>query len=52
MAYWLLTTHGVALFPIGVFYMDMEKTKGRSSNIYVYKIFILCNVFTIISLTS
>ena len=52
MAYWLLTTHGVALFPIGVFIWTWKRRKDAAANIYVYKIFILCNLFTIIPLTS
>ena len=51
MAYWLLITHGVALFPIGVFLWTWKKTKRCRSNIYDYKIFILCNLFITISLT-
>ena len=43
MAYWLLTTHGVALFPIGYF-MDLEKTKDAAAIFMCIK-FLYCVTF-------
>ena len=47
MAYWLLTTHGVALFPIGVFLWSWKQRKDTASLFMLIK-FLYCVTYSLL----
>ena len=47
MAYWLLTTHGVALFPIGVFIWTWKRRKDAAA-IFMSIKFLYCVTYSLL----